>query len=384
MFPGQAVAQANLSAGQLAEFPTLGFVPCPGNADAAASLASEVRNVTTQLGDALAEMNGSAFQRRWEGKAADAFRDTWTQLRPKVDTLHQSMNGAADALGEWAGYMPGQQSAAHTLEERARQIEQALDALPAPPPQLIGAPSIVRSQELSELYGEEQAATYLRNEERREQLNDQLDNIQEQARLLAQAYASHGEDIADRLRSALSEVTEGGFFSRIGRALADGVLGPLEPLQEWIVGNAARIGEVGDVLALYSTVMAVGSELPFMPPTAKAVLGIGAAVLGLGALSVHGTAKLAGAEVTGRTLKQDFLGALGFGTVGGLAGGYAKTIGWLGRFGTGDSIHNTYEDPSTLRYFVPTNARQGLTLLTGQHALVAFENAWRAGGEMKK
>ncbi|UED84473.1 WXG100 family type VII secretion target [Streptomyces profundus] len=357
-----------------AEFPTLGFVPCPGDADAADGLANEVRAVATKLGDTLAEMNGSAFQQRWEGGAADAFSEGWGQLRPKLETLHHSLDRAADTLQEWAGYMPGRQSEARGLEQRARAAQDAHDALPAPPGGggITGALVRVRMTESER-----------RDEERREQLDGQLREIRQQALTLALAYIARGQDIAERLRSGLDDISEGGLLCRVWRAQEQAVGMRLDAVRGWIVGNADRIKNVGDVLALDSTAMGTAAELPFVPGPAKKALGAGGAVLGLGALVTHGTAKLAGADVSWRSLGQDAVGAAGLGSLVSTYRSVSTTVTAVGRVGTTDSVVTTAQDPSAPHYLKPQGKGQWATALTGNHMLVAWENAWRAGGKKR-
>ncbi|RMI37200.1 hypothetical protein [Streptomyces triticirhizae] len=108
----------------------------------------------------------------------------------------------------------------------------------------------------------------------------------------------------------------------------------------------------------------------------------------MGALAAHGATWLGGADVSARTFSQDLFGTIPLvGKIrngGRIAHAVGNSIATNGLFfgGLMDSIVGTVEDPSALRYFIPTDGRQtGQMFLPGGPLIIGFENAWRQGGD---
>ncbi|MDT0266694.1 hypothetical protein RM844_10355 [Streptomyces sp. DSM 44915] len=389
---------------QAAEYPALGFVPCPGRMDSIESVTTEVRTTTTSLGDIVALLRGTG-EGQWRGRSAEAFRERFDDdFKPKVEVVHESFLMAAQALEDWAGYVPGQQRAARGLEDRAQELKSQLDALPGP----ASMEEILREGMLEDEEADQAAEDRRQLEADRQRLQTSYDDVYRQAEVLRDGFVAYGESIADRIGRAMDLApNEPGFFSRLGSAFVDAAAGMVEAIGDiaeglvnWIVENAQRIAAIGDVLALLSTAVGVLSLLafataPFTGPLGAAVgtaLGTVSAGLAAGALVCHGVAKLAGADVSWRSIGQDALGAIpvvgALARVGGTIGRAATAVRGsdyttgLGNISLADSVVGLFGDPSVFNHFVPQNPRQwGEMALTGGPLLVAFENAWRSGGE---
>ncbi len=120
-------------------FDALGFDPAPGDVAPTGDAAETIRGVV----EALSEVEGvRAGERdgRWEGKAAEAFRNSVAdELTPRVQRALSSFSEAAEALRQWVGQLESFQGRAQRLEERAREArddlraaQRSLDALPQP------------------------------------------------------------------------------------------------------------------------------------------------------------------------------------------------------------------------------------------------------------
>ncbi|RMI36847.1 putative T7SS-secreted protein [Streptomyces triticirhizae] len=386
---------------QASQYPALGFVPCPGHTDAIDSVASEVRSTTTALSDIVALLRGTG-DGQWRGRSAEAFRERFDDdFKPKVEVIHESFLITARALEDWAAYVPGQQSAARALEERAQELKSQLDALPPPASFEDLAQDLATEDEEA---AEEAAANRRQVEQDRQRLQSSYDEVRRKAEALRDSFVEYGESIADRIGRAMDLApNEPGMFARIGNALVDAAnwvadrIGDIAAgLAEWIVENAQRIAAIGDVLAVASTyigLLAFGFAV-FVGGGAlatAALAGVSAGFAGA-ALVCHGAARLAGADVSLRSIGQDALGAIPvvgvFARAGGTIGRAAHAVSksdistGLGNVSLTDSIVGLVGDSSALNHFVPRNPRQwGEMALTGGWLLVSFENAWRSGGE---
>ncbi|KAB8168844.1 hypothetical protein FH609_006975 [Streptomyces sp. 3MP-14] len=389
------------SPAQQAEYPSLGFVPCPGDPGTAGHVAFQVRQTATALEDVVALLRGTRGG-EWRGRSAEAWRERWEDdFTPKVEDAHESFRIAARALEEWAQHMPSAQEEALRLEGLAHEAEARLSGLPEP----------ANLQEIlfDTQAGSERQEAMERAERERNDLDRataDLEAIRREAEALAEDYREHGARIAGRLWHAMNIApNEPGWLSSFGdwlgglaEELARATVGNLQEIASWISRNAERIAAVGDALAVMSTLtglissgllLAAGLTV-WAPPVAAALAGASgvaqavSAGFAAGALVAHGTARLAGADVSGRTFTQDVLGALPL--VGRVRQG-GRIVDVLAdndvsQWGTVDSVTSIFENPEALTYFIPRDGRQGAEMFApGGPLLVAFENAWRAGGE---
>ncbi|MDT0343220.1 WXG100 family type VII secretion target [Streptomyces litchfieldiae] len=386
---------------QEADYPALGFVPCPGDHPTASRVAQDMRQTATTLGDIVYMLNSSAGTSEWRGRAADAFRESFDDdFRPKVEKARDSFSRAAGALEDWADHMLEAQQDARNLEAEAQEAQRALAALPELIPVNPFAPPDEEPDEAAQ-------AERAQLERDHEQAQQHLDDIRSRASTLAIDYTEYGETIADRLNEAGDIApNKPGWLSSIGDAIGD----MLDTLQDiatdvlhnignWIREHAQSLANIGDLLSAISTlfgtlewVFAIGAIppplTPLLGPAALAMEALSLA-FNLGAFAAHGTARLAGAEVSGRTLTQDALGSLPFvGTIG-RGSRFAAAIGssaaadGLADAAQLDSLLATVEDPSAFGYLKPQDLRQaalsfGPLGLNGGALWVGFENAWNA------
>ncbi|WP_062207715.1 hypothetical protein [Streptomyces sp. NBRC 109706] len=297
---------------QEADYPALGFVPCPGDEPTATGIAQDVRQTATTLGDIVFLLSGTAGPGQWRGRSAEAFRESFDEdFRPKVEAARDSFAIAASALEDWSRYMPSAQNRARNLETEAREAQTALDALPSPTP-------VNPFEEMPE-EEREQAINRFRQQEADQQTAQQrLEDIRSRALALAMDYTEYGESIAERLNNAGDIApNKPGWLSRIGDAIGDVINAVtdlaqevLENFAQWFRENAAKIAVIGDILLtiadVYSTVGNVlRSVARFIPiPQVRGVVlavargfKISGWTMQLAGLGAYGVADWGGADV---------------------------------------------------------------------------------------
>ncbi|UED86586.1 hypothetical protein K4G22_22305 [Streptomyces profundus] len=371
-------------------------------------MADEVRSTTTALGDIVALLRGTG-QGQWRGRSAEAFRERFDDdFKPKVEQVHESFLTAAQALEEWAGFVPGEQRAALALEEQAQAIQTSLDTLPPAPSwnELLGREDD-QGDEADEAEAERAAQERMRLLQERQRLQDQLAALRERAERLRESFIEYGDDIADRIARAMAMApNEPGFFSRLGGMLVDAANDIVESigeiasgLRDWIVENARHIAVIGDVLAVVSTVAGAAALVAYgiAPFTggSTGLIGSGLGELSVGfaagALICHGVARLAGADVSWRTIGQDALGAIPvvgvFSRVGGTIGRTASAIKespitkGLGNIALVDSLNGMFGSSTSISdLLLQDPSLWPNSEVTGGALLIGFENAWRPGG----
>ncbi|UED86346.1 hypothetical protein [Streptomyces profundus] len=388
------------------EYPALGFVPCPGDAATTSHVAQQVRQTTTALGDVVSLLRGTG-DNEWRGRSAEAWREQWDDdFRPKIEAAHESFRIAAIALEEWANHMPRAQQEALQLEEEAHAAQARIDRLPTP----AGFGEILTIEADEER--DEAIADAQRAQDDLDRAGADLETIRQRAHALAQDYTERGEHIADRLGHAMDIApNKPGWLSSLGDWLGGVIedvvsiaLDVLQNIGSWIAENAARIAAIGNLLAAISTVLgaaalvtgAIGAFVPFMAPlmipTSLALSGMSTGYAAL-ALVAHGTARVAGADVSVRTLGQDLLGTIPVAGYVRHGGNLARVIGSstptqiISGAAFWDSLVGTIGDASALEYLKPRDLRQAfeMVLPTGVGTLwVGFENAWRDGGRVQE
>ncbi|MDT0269161.1 hypothetical protein RM844_23010 [Streptomyces sp. DSM 44915] len=354
-------------------------------------MTEQVRSTTTALSDIVALLRGTG-QGQWRGQSAEAFRARFDDdFKPKVEQVHESFLLAAQALEEWAEFVPGQQRVARSLENEAQGIQTSLAALP-PAPSWNDLRENGGSDSEDEEEAERAAQERLRLLADHQRLRDELGRVREQAEWLRESFIEQGDAIADRIARAMAMApNEPGFFSRLGSALIDAATDIVESVGEiaaavgeWIVEHAEMIANIGDVLSFLSTVAAWGAlVLTFTGPIGwLGAAGMTAVATGLaaGALTFHGVAALGGADVPLRSFGQDVLGSIPvIGVFGRTAYALARTstARLLGHAGTLDSTLGLIEDPSVLENFVPAQPFEWGEQFRGGALLGGFDTAWR-------
>ncbi|MBW1601186.1 WXG100 family type VII secretion target [Streptomyces sp. JJ66] len=277
------------------KFPALGFVPCPGDQEAAADVASVVRDTADALRDIAHVLNGTG-RGDWKGESAEAFREQFhDDFRPKVNDARDSFTKAAGALEDWARHMETSQRQAFRLEDEAQTAKDAVDSAntklgtlpPKPMPWELAGETAAEKKKREELEDDhtsaERAVSLAENE---------LARIRERARGLARSYQEYGEDIADRIKQAIDIApNEPGWLDKLGAAIgeltealgdiADQVLDALKDL-------APLLDFIATAAGLLSTLMGLLSLIPGLQFLAVPALIFGGVALLTSYLSAAG------------------------------------------------------------------------------------------------
>jgi hypothetical protein len=413
-----------MSALQPADFSSLGFIPCPGDVRGAEDVAGVVRRTARALSEISHVLHGTG-PGDWKGKAAEAFREKFEDdFRPKMDEARDSFGVAANALEGWARYMRGQQATARRLEREAEDAERELSAAL----RRLDAATLDDDKppagDSADRYRQASAprSDRVREEEQRREAQGavdtasvRLEDVRRRARALAEDYRAEGHMVAARLHGAMEIAPdEPGLFDKIADSISDltgpfgdyletvteGIARLADDVVQWVEDHAANIAAVGDMLAAASALLGAVSVLLLglaaavkVPHVAGPLALIGGSIGGVSsglsaaAIVVHGTARLAGADVTDRTIAQDMVGAIPFGQ-------HVRIIGNTGRAIAGsrhaqgasvlaliDSLRGMHGDPELLKNFVPKDNRQRAQIfvpVTGGALLVGIENAWKS------
>ena len=310
-----------MSATSVADYPHLGFDPAPGDHAAVSDMSSTLGSVSTAMNEICNVLEG-ADEGEWRGQAAIGFRDLLDDdVRPKVRSAGTAFSTAYRAVHDWSWSLSGFQSRARALESQAEQAVRdadrarvALAGLPAPggtpPADDAAREQATRDAETrSRLTGDLSDATGL------------LAELRQQARNLHDEYEARGDEIATRLRDAISiaptepnwfektidAVTH--FFGEIGELLAD--LGDL--VMDALEVLAPYLEILGDICGIVSMVLGFLSMIPGLQFLAPFALGFAVAALALGYLAGVGES---GSLLEPLTTKDFWMDAAGVATAG--------------------------------------------------------------------
>ncbi|AKH83079.1 hypothetical protein AA958_13505 [Streptomyces sp. CNQ-509] len=292
-----------MSAPTAADYPTLGFVPCPGDYETAKDTAATVRRTSDALGEICRVLEG-AGEGDWRGKAADAFRALLADdFRPKVQDAYSAFSTARTVLTDWAENIDRRQRAAARLEDEAAELKRAADAAAA------------KEEEKKDEEDDGGSGSRPRSgsggsgpEE------DPLADVRRRARSLQDDYEQDGRDAADRLQRALDIApNEPGFWDKLG----DAVGGALEAIGQAVMDPMGTLAELaplfktlGDIAGLLSTVTGLLALVPGLQFLGAASLALAGVALVAHYLSAVGTT---GSFLKALTTKDVIMDAVGFG-----------------------------------------------------------------------
>ncbi|KUL36423.1 hypothetical protein ADL22_24315 [Streptomyces sp. NRRL F-4489] len=379
-------------------FPGLRFNPAPGVPQAVGDLVeilNRARKNIKSAADTLAHLDNGV----WTGAAADAFRARTEALPGLLDTAGRSFELAHGVLQKWQTQLTTMQAKAQSYETEAEAARKRAE----------------RAEKNEDLQifrdggiGMTDAELEVANARYTAALNELTASREELAGIIAfaQSIRSQHEELAGVTATVLKAAgdeapQEPGFFDNLKNGLDELVKAHealFHTVTQWAKDHANAIAALGDVMATLSTVSGVIGT--FFPP-----MEVASAVIGGGALLLHGTAHQLGGDgvVSGRTLTEDVLGVASFGlgraakavTALGEAVTTGKVIGATGDFAGKGSVIMTVEDwlkdQTPLGYFLPDNKEEaaglGLAITAGGpiggmvHLGMAFKHAWDKGSE---
>lgn len=292
-----------MSAPTAADYPTLGFVPCPGDYETARDTAATVRRTSDALGEICRVLEG-ADEGDWRGKAADAFRALLADdFRPKVKDAYSAFSTARTVLTDWAENIDRRQRAAARLEDEAAELKRTADAEAEREKE--------REKKDDDGNGGEQGADSGSGSGSDE---DPLADVRRRARSLHDDYEQEGRDAANRLQRALDIApNEPGFWDKLG----DAVGGALEAIGQAVTDPMGTLAELaplfktlGDIAGLLSTITGLLALVPGLQFLGAASLALAGVALVAHYLSAVGTT---GSFLKALTTKDVILDAVGFG-----------------------------------------------------------------------
>ncbi|MEU4443002.1 hypothetical protein AB0K14_27405 [Actinosynnema sp. NPDC050801] len=210
----------------MTDYRGLGFDPAPGHAGAVAA-ASERFSVAFGV--------PGEPPREWTGAAADGFRTRLEAVVSELTAVRRAMRAAAEVLDGWATTLLGNQRRAEELDRRALALRRALaDA----------ADEVDRTGAMAAFTAADGQA-HERATARHDEVRRQLDEVLEEARLLARDHRAEARRVAERLRAeepstAVADTLAG--FSAITAELASVLLGPPRPASTRGAAAAFRAG----------------------------------------------------------------------------------------------------------------------------------------------
>lgn len=292
-----------MSSPTVEDFPTLGFVPCPGRYEAVDQVADSIREAATALGEIKRVLRG-ADGGDWRGKAAIAFRELLDdEFRPKVEDAFDSFDGAKGVIQGWADYMKEKQRIARGLEREAAEAEGAADRKKGK--------SGSEKEEGAESAGEKSSSGQAEE-------HDPVEEVRRRARTLQAHYAEEGRNAAARLKNAIDIApNEPGFWESLGDFIGD-VLDTVGDALAWVhdqlielLGKLSPLLDlIGDIAGLLSAVTGLLALIPGLQFMAAASLPLAGVALGAHYLSAVGTTGSFGKALL---TKDVILDAVGFG-----------------------------------------------------------------------
>ncbi|MFE0132023.1 putative T7SS-secreted protein [Streptomyces sp. NPDC059037] len=287
-----------MSAPSVDSFPTLGFVPCPGDHDSVDKVADAIRETAGALGEIKRVLRG-ADDGEWRGKAAIAFRELLDDdFRPKIDDAFDSFDGAKDVARGWADYMRDKQKVARSLEREAAEAQRTT--------------------------AKEKAKDKPESGQKKDSPNgtpdetDPVEEVRKRARTLHGNYEEGGKAAAGRLKKAIDIApNEPGFWEKLGDrigGLLDKIGDFLADLHDYAIEYLGKLAPlldlIGDIAGLLSALTGLLAFIPGLQFLAAASLFLSGTALAAHYLSAVGTTGSFGKALVTKDVIMD---AAGFG-----------------------------------------------------------------------
>lgn len=287
-----------MSAPSVEAFPTLGFVPCPGDHDAVDKVADAIRETAGALGEIKRVLRG-ADDGEWRGKAAISFRELLDDdFRPKIEDAFDSFDGAKDVARGWADYMRDKQKVARSLEREAAEAQSAADK--------------EKNKDKPESSQKKSSPNGTSDE------TDPVEEVRKRARTLHSNYEEEGTAAATRLKKAIDIApNEPGFWEELGDrigGLLDRFGDFVADLHDYAIEYLGKIAPlldlIGDIAGLLSAVTGLLAFIPGLQFLAAASLFLSGTALAAHYLSAVGTTGSFGKALLTKDVIMD---AAGFG-----------------------------------------------------------------------
>lgn len=252
-------------------YPTLGFDPVDSDEATCLDVARELREATGRLGDVDRVLGGGTGEAAWQGRTADAYRESvGHELRPRVSEAYLAFSAASSAFDGFANALPGYRRRAEALERAASaaadRVDDALGAMrslvdpgPAATPEAF-ADHAERQRCLATDLGTAQG---------------ELQGLRDEAQRLRTEVEGHAGDVASAFDTASRTAPdEPGFWERAGDFISDAV-DKLGEAFDWFMENLAPLlQKLARVIGAIATILSiVAFVVGFVFPPAFALAG---------------------------------------------------------------------------------------------------------------
>ncbi|MBK0866441.1 MAG: hypothetical protein IJH84_16405 [Saccharopolyspora sp.] len=292
------------------EYPVLGFDPAPGTVATVESVATDLQQVSTKMGDAHQALTKIGREDGiWEGQAADAFRRTVGELPKYLEQAHRSLGDAARTLTQWYEHLGSMQQKARSYEAEAAAAQQRVRQAESNPHFNLANQHFPDRASLQQAQSKLDAAQSTLNN-----ANADLEAIREQATRLLHQHDDLAKTVEDALRRAADEAPEKpGLLERLGNALdqlGQSISDSADKAWQWIQDHADDLKQVGDVLSTVGSVLGVVALATSWIPGVNAVTAGAAMTVSAAALGVNALAKAGGADVSWGKIATDAVGVI--------------------------------------------------------------------------
>ncbi|MFI7018821.1 putative T7SS-secreted protein [Streptomyces sp. NPDC050164] len=277
------------------KYSNLGFDPAPGDLESVRGLAKAVGRVIEGSGTAQTELRkmGSS-DGVWAGRAADAFKDTFSAVPPYLKKALGSLDSAHRALNSWEIRLDTFQARARKLESEAAEAARRVNAAQTAVDSLPSSTSGMSDKEKAEYEKHSKD-----KKDSLESANSELSDIRSRARTLQAEHEEAATNVSRLVKDAADDAPpEPGWFEEALDAVGDLISDAWDTITD---PNFWKL--IGDILA--DIAMVVGVLALFFSG-----LGVAAFIIAGLALAFHLAAKAGGADVTWETIAWDAVGVI--------------------------------------------------------------------------
>ncbi|WP_070018364.1 WXG100 family type VII secretion target [Streptomyces nanshensis] len=284
-------------------WPGLGFNPAKGDLEAIDNLASDVKAVSTELGE-LEDMLTSIGKKDgvWRGEAAERFSQKLGKLPKYLKQGTDSMGACAKALRSWHGQLSAFQRTAHNLESEAVTARRESDRLTHS-----YNTETDRVRALGPMPADEADALTKKLNRQRAEVDQAQHKLEKLIREAEEIYGKWN-DKAQEAEAAIIKASENhppdfGFFER----LSDGIKEIARDAGDWLAENADLLSTISSGLGAAALACQV---IPGIGTAAGAVLGVAAGAFAAGAMVGHAVQGMRGQKGGWAKMGLDALGVI--------------------------------------------------------------------------
>lgn len=215
--------------------------PVPGDPGEVGNYARSLTATADLIVEQVAMLRRLADPDNWVGEAADEFRSKAADLAEDIAKAEGRYRVVGSQLSGWSGELESGQSRARALLEQARDAQQRMDANPVP------VPTPVAPGEPAELTPAQE-----QQKARHEDARDDLDRLRGSVAALRSEVEEQAWDRGRRIRAALDDGMENGFFDRFQAFVSDIAEG-LRTFAKYMGYIALALGVIALLIVLFAS-----------------------------------------------------------------------------------------------------------------------------------